>query len=313
MGRIPRLGAFFALAVDTPYHRGMLKPGRRGAIVLAVLAALGLIATGSAWALAHVGLRITMGHTVLVGIEGRVPFRARIEKPVQVSVADALTAKVQLQDLAIPLDEVMQVPLKLDLEVPIDTEIAIDDALELALNVPIEMVLTERELDLSSLEVPLDTEIFIEDTIAVDFVVPVDTEVTTLLGVKVPVKVNVPIKANVPVKQKVRVRDTLKVPIKKLRLPFRATIPIKLSVPLKQSFRVKGMVKAPLRETIEIPIKQTIHPKLTGDLEATVKLEGSMPARLEGELNAEVSLDQPLRAKIGTLRMHARELDFELE
>jgi len=291
----------------------MLRPGRRGAIVLAVLAALGLVATASAWALAHVGLRISMGNTVLVGIEGRVPFRARIDKPLQVAVDEALTAKVKLQDLAIPLDEVMRVPLKLDLQVPIDTEVAIDDSLELELNVPIDMVLTERELDMSSLEVPLDTEIFIDDTIAVDFVVPVDTEVTTVLGVKVPVKLNVPIKANVPVKQKVRVRDTLKVPIKKLRLPFHATIPIKLSVPLKKTFRVKGLVKAPLRETIEIPIKQTIHPKLAGDLEATVKLEGNMPARLEGELDADVSLDQPLPAKIGELRVHASEVSFELQ
>src|SRR5688500_1693688 len=114
----------------------MLKRGRGGVIALAVLAVLGLIATAGAWALAHMGLRIELDDRVLVGIEGRVPFRARIERPLQITVSEALTAKVKLEQLAIPLDEVMQIPIKLDLEVPIDTEITVNQDLDLALTVP---------------------------------------------------------------------------------------------------------------------------------------------------------------------------------
>src|SRR5688572_8747452 len=61
--------------------RAMSRRGRVAAVALAVLAALGLAAAAGAWALAHLGLRISLAERVLVGIDGRVPFRARIERP----------------------------------------------------------------------------------------------------------------------------------------------------------------------------------------------------------------------------------------
>jgi len=77
----------------------MLERGRGGVIVLAVLAALGLVATAAAWALAHVGVQITLDDTVLVGIERQVPFRARVRKPMQIALDEALTTHVKLQEL----------------------------------------------------------------------------------------------------------------------------------------------------------------------------------------------------------------------
>jgi hypothetical protein len=83
-------------------------------------------------------------------------------------------------------------------------------------------------------------------------------------------------------------------------------------VPLRETMHVKGMVKAPLRQELKIPLRQTVHPKIAGEVQALVRLEGGMPARLEGELEAEVQLADPLRARIGELRFGAREVAVEL-
>jgi hypothetical protein len=50
--------------------------------------------------------------------------------------------------------------------------------------------------------------------------IPIETEVTTTLGINVPVKVLVPIKARVPIKQKVHVRDRIKLGVTHVRVPL---------------------------------------------------------------------------------------------
>jgi hypothetical protein len=289
-----------------------MQPLSRVAKVLGFLFALVGIAAAGAWALAHVRIRLEIDDEVAVRVGGQVPFRLRMANPLAIKMDDAINARVKLEQLEIPLDETLRVPLKLDLEVPIDTQISVQDQIEIALDVPINMVLTERELDLSSLEVPLDTDVMIDDSIDVDIVVPIDTQVTTLLGVTVPVKMNVPIKTKVPIRQKVHVHDMLKVPVRKLHLPFHAVVPIKATLPIAQSFHVKGLVRAPIRDVLSIPIKQTVHPKLDQEIAAVVHLDGQFPAQLQGELNAEVALDQPLPTHVGALHIDAHDVAFEV-
>ena len=259
------------------------------------------------WAMAELQLRLRIGE-VAVLMPAELPVRATIARPLEVSIDQRIAARVRLGELAVPIDETIEVPLKLTIDIPIDTEFAVDQNVPVSMTVPLDLVLTERELDLSKLEVPIDTDIYVDDEIDVDALIPIDTEVTTALGIRVPVKMQVPVHTKLPVRQKVHVRDTLHIGLKKLRVPLKMNVPVRATLPLKQRLRVKGNVRAPIDRRIRVPIRQTLHPKLAEPLDAVVELESKVPATLGKELQAKIAFDRAVPARLGTVQINAEDV-----
>jgi len=276
---------------------------------IGALTAVGVFAW---WAVEHVALQVQLPQAIPVHVNSIMPFSARFDKPLPVKLDDLLAIKVSLNQLSVPIDETLHVPVHFDVDMPFEGDVAINQELDLALDVPINMILTERELDLSRLQVPIDTEIFIEDKIAVDFVLPIDTQAQTLLGVTVPVKVDVPIHTKVPVKQKVRVRDTVDISVRELHVPLHATVPVKVKVPVHQTLNVQGTVRAPIRANVPIHLQHTIRPKMTEDVDALVRIRGEVPAKVDG-VHADVQLDKPVDALIAPLSVSVEDLSFKLK
>jgi hypothetical protein len=103
----------------------------------------------------------------------------------------------------------------------------------------------------------------------------------------------------------------LKLGVRKLRVPLKLRVPVQARFPLKQSFHVKGNVRAPIERRISIPIHQVVHPKLDEVISATVKLQGSVAARLDGQLQADVVAPEPLSATLGDVVIEAGDVSFE--
>src|SRR5262245_57968577 len=116
--------------------------------ILMLLGAL-FVAGLAALLLASFGLRISITRDVPVTLRGPIAIEARLGQPLSVMLDEQVQAKVQLEQLEIPIDQTIEVPLDLQLDVPIDTEIAVSQDMDLSFEVPIDTVLTERELDLS--------------------------------------------------------------------------------------------------------------------------------------------------------------------
>jgi hypothetical protein len=282
-------------------------------VILALVVGLATLTVAGLWVREHVTVRIQVDDEVAVSLRGALPFRANIEQPIEVAIDKELTANVKLGSFPIALDESIEVPLNMKLQVPVDSDVRIDQPLDLALMVPIDTVLTERELDLSQLSVPIDTDIFIDDVIDLDFVLPIDTDVTTTLGMRVPVKARIPIKLKVPVHQKVHVRDTLKLSVKKLHVPLKMTIPVQVHVPLNQTFRVRGMIEAPIKHTVTVPIHKIMHPNLGLEMPVTVQLTGKVPAQLKASLDASVSINDKVQTRLGDIMIRAKDVALELK
>lgn len=270
-----------------------------------------LSAGGLALSLHYFQLRLTLPDELGVEVGRDLPVRTAIEKPIEVSVDERLSANVRLSHLSIPIDETMEFPLRMQIDIPIDTEIDIDQKIDVATVVPIELVLTEKELDLSQLMVPIDTEIFVQDEIDVDTVVPIDTKIETTMGIMVPVKARIPLVTKLPIKQKIRVHDTIPVAIKKLRVPLSLRVPVNAQVPIKERFHVRGRVRAPIDQRVRIPIHQTITPELDEPITATVQLEGKVPARLRGSFEADVGLDGPIGARLSPFAIDIDDVAIE--
>jgi hypothetical protein len=285
----------------------------RAALVwlLAIIAASAVVALGVIVSHDHIGLRVRLADEVGVAMRGALPFHAVLDQPIEVGIDKEFAAKVSLGTLRVDLDETIDVPIDLKLEVPIDSDLRIDQPLDLDLVVPINTVLTERELDLSQLVVPIDTDMFIDDSIDVDTVLPIDTEVTTTLGIRVPVKANLPVKMKIPIHQKVHVRDTLTLGVRKLRVPLKMTLPVHVHVPLDQSFHVRGTIVAPVKQHLRVPLRKTLTPKLGADTPVLVKLSGKMPANLKTTLDATVSIDQTMKTRLMPMRIGAKDVTVD--
>jgi hypothetical protein len=197
------------------------------------------------------------------------------------------------------------------MNVPVDTSMRIDQTIDVVMTVPIDVVLTERELDLTKLEIPIDTELYIDDVIPIELVIPIDTEVETALDMKVPVKAKIPVEVKVPIKQKVRVRDTLRVGVPKLRVPLRMQVPVKAQVPIHQDVRVRGEVEVPVKRKVSVPIKQVMRPDLGDEVAAQVTLVGTLPAEITADLHTEVTMDQAIPTRIGEIRLDVGEVTIE--
>lgn len=272
---------------------------------------VGVLLAVFAWLVSTSALVLEIDRDVPVSVRGKVPLEAEVSQRVEVEIAEDLNANVRLGRMEIPLDETIEVPLDFRLTVPVDTAMRVDETLEVAATVPIDVVLTERELDLGKLEIPIDTEVYIDATIDVDLEIPFDTEVETTLGVKVPAKGKVPVKAKVPIRQKVRVRDTLHVAVPKLRARLRMQLPVRAQVPIHQSIHVKGEVDVPVKRKLSVPIKQVMRPDLDHAIAASVKLTGKLPAELQAKLHTEVTIDQAIPTRIGELRLDIGDVTVE--
>jgi hypothetical protein len=281
------------------------------ALLIAVVAVVAGAAGAGIWLYSGAVVVLRLDEDVPVLLRGKIPFRAAIDQRVDVGMAKDIAANVELGALSFPIDTTFQAPLDFTLDVPIDTDVALDDTLDLDARVAIDTVLTERELDLRHLKIPIDTDVFVDDTIAIEVVVPVDSEVTTLLGVKVPVKMNVPVKTKVPIHQKVHIRDVIDVGVPKLRVPLHLTVPVRAQVPLKRSLRVRGNVRVPIKRSVAVPIKQLLHVETRDPIAVTVKLEGKLPAELKTNLDTEVTIDQAIPAHLGAIAIDPSELTLE--
>ena len=150
--------------------------------------AIGALSALGAWAYHHTAAVLHLDQTVPVTLRGTIPLRAALAQDVQVGIGSEISARVRLGELAVPIDETLSVPLDFTVTAPVDTRMQVDDAIDVSLRVPIDTVLTEHEIDLSQIEVPIDTDIFVDDSVLIDTTIPIETEVTTTLGLKVPVK-----------------------------------------------------------------------------------------------------------------------------
>ena len=256
-------------------------------------------------------LVLRLDEDVEVLLRGKIPLRAAIDQQVDVSIAKNIAADVSLGTLTIPLDTSFQVPLDFVLDVPLDTEIAVDDTLNLSARVAIDTVLTERELDLGKLAIPIDTDIFVDDMIAIELTVPIDSEVTTVLGVTVPVKMSVPVKAKVPIRQTDHVRDVITVSVPQVRVPLHLVLPVRAQVPLQQTLRVRGNVRVPVKRRISVPVKQLLHVSIADPLPVEVALAGRVAADLKAELDTTVSIEQAIPAHLGAIEIEPSELTIE--
>ncbi len=277
----------------------------------AVFAAGAGTAVVASWSFATFGIRMRIDHEVAVHMPAELPVRAVIARPLAVRIDDQVDARVHLDDFAISIDEVIDVPLRMAIDVPIDTKVVVDEDIDVDVIVPIDMVLTQRELDLSNLEVAIDTEVFVDEQIAIDTVIPIDSEVTTAFGIQVPVKMLVPVKANVPIRQKVRIRDTVKVAMRDVRIPLKVNVPVHVTIPFKRELRVVGNVHVPIRELIRVPIRKTMHPLLKEPIVASVDLDGVVPATLDGEFEARVSFDGPIAAGLSSMHFDVGDVALE--
>lgn len=249
---------------------------------------------------------------VNVLLQGVIPLKAvLLDQPVDVEVQEDLIAVARIAPFDVHLDETLDIPLNLQLKAPIESEVRIEEPLNLALVVPIDLVLTEKELDLSHLEIPIDSEVFIDDMIALDIVVPIDSEVETTLGVKVPVKANLPVKMQVPIRQKVRVKDRLTLNLDRFQLALRAEVPVQTQLQLKQTLRVSGMVDVPINQRIQVPLRQTIRPDIAPDIPLAITLKSKMPAKLKADLDAAIQINESFPAEIGDVRISAGGVKFE--
>jgi hypothetical protein len=274
---------------------------------------VGLLTLAALWLREHVSIRLLVDNEVRATLNGVLPFKANIEQPIDVSIDKEMSAKVKIGSIPIVLDEKIDIPLDMTLEVPIDTDMRIDQPMDFSLHVPIDTVLTERELDLSQLTIPIDTEMYIDDTIDLDIVVPIDTDVTTTLGIKVPVKTRIPIKMKLPIHQKVHVRDQLKLGVHKLRVPLKMNVPVQVHLPLDQSFRVRGTIRAPVKQHVTVPLRKTVQANLGSELPLTVQLSGKVPASLKASLDASVTIHDSVPTRLSEIHIDAKSVKFELK
>jgi hypothetical protein len=288
-------------------------PNMRNAFtwILASLVTAAALSLGLIFARQHIGFRVRLADDVGVALRGAFPLHAALDQPIDVTIDKELAAKIKLGTLRVDLDEVLDLPIDMRLEVPIDSDLRIDQALDLKLTVPIDTVLTERELDLSQVTVPIDTDVFIDDSIDLDIVLPIDTEVTTTLGLHVPVKAQIPVKMKVPIHQKLHVRDNLKLGVHKLRVPLKLSLPVRVHLPLDQNFRVRGTIVAPVKQRLRVPLRKTITPKLAAEVPVMVRLSGQMPANLKTKLDATVTIDRPLQTRLSPLRIGATDVSVD--
>jgi hypothetical protein len=263
------------------------------------------------WATRHVVVSIQLRSDVPVSLEKALELQTVVTAPVAVDVEAKVAGRATVKPFAVDVDQVLHVPLNLTLEVPLDAKVQVDEVIPVRTTVPIDMVLTEKELDLSRLEIPIDDAVYVDDVILVDTIVPIDSTATTVMGVEVPVKMNVPIKLKVPIKQKVRVRDKLVIGLKSFRVPFRVVLPVNADVPFKQEITVSGRARVPVRQVVAIPLKQRLDVNVPEAIPMEAEVKGSATAHITAPVHVTAQLGDGVRARIGEVRIDASEVDVQ--
>jgi hypothetical protein len=143
--------------------------------------------------------------------------------------------------------------------------------------------------------------VFIDDAIEIDVVVPVDTTVT-----------RVPVKMKVPIKQKLHVKDSLKLKLKGVRVPLKMLVPVRMRMPLDQSFRVRGTITAPIDQVVRVPLRKTIAPAMSEDVQVAVQLSGKLPARIKATFDSSVHIDDTITTRLEPLRISARDVTLHV-
>lgn len=276
------------------------------------------VAAGSAaltalafWAVGHIAITIELRSDVPVKLERPLELQASVTEPMDVDIDAEVTGRAKIKPFSVSVDQQLRVPLNLVLDVPLDAKVKVEEIIPVRTTVPVDMVLTEKELDLSHLEIPIDDSVFVDDVIVVDTVVWIDSNATTVAGIVVPVKMRVPIKVRVPVKQKIRVHDRLILGLKSFRIPFHADLPVNADVPFKQEMRVSGTAHVPVRQTVSIPFKQLLDVSVPESvpMEATVK--GTAAAHVTSPVHVTATLGDGVRARVGKIQLDARDLKVE--
>jgi hypothetical protein len=279
--------------------------------VLLVVASLALTALLAVVALRHTVIAVRTRGEVPVSLVTPVSVTASVRDAVDVKLDGEVAASATLEPFAVAVDQRVDVPIRAVIDVPLDAKIMVDDVINVRSKVPVDLMLTEKELDLSRLEVPIDDDIFIDDIIDVETVVPIDSTATTLLGMKVPVKMNVPVKLRVPVRQKIHVRDHVVIGLTRFRLPLHLNVPIVADVPVKQEVHVYGRVQVPVDQTISVPLKQRLEVAVPGEVPVKVKVGGAIPARLASALSIDANLGEGVKARVGEVRIDGSSISLQ--
>jgi hypothetical protein len=283
-------------------HKGLLIAG-------ACLAALVVLAF---WARRHVVVSVQLRSDVPVSIDDPVTIEATVDGPVPVVDLEAtVSGEATVSPIAASVDQVVRIPLNLLLDVPLEAKVLVDEVIKVRTTVPVDMVITEKELDLSRLEIPIDDSVYVDDVILVDTVVAIDSTAETIAGIEVPVKMNVPVKLRVPIKQKVRVRDKLVVGLKSFRLPFHVDLPVNADVPFKQELTVSGKARVPVRQVAAVRLKETLQVTVPGKVPVGARVKGTATGRIGVPIRVTADLGEGVRARVGEIRVDASEVDVQ--
>jgi hypothetical protein len=295
----------------------MSSPERQGRIAQA------LARVGPRWGLATaaaVGAAVaiaSMHFVALVGVPGGIvaravgnlPIRVELDGGVQVGFTQPLESTIIIRDpIHVAIDRAVTVPIDLQVDVPIDTTVAVDQVIDVSLQAPVDVVITERELQLDRLTVPIDTSVMVDATIPVDTIVPIDSAVTSVLGLSVPVKANLPIRMAVPIKQPIHIHDTIQLAVTKLHAPLHMTVPITAKVPIKQGIHVTGEIHVPIHRTIPVTLGALSITPTPDPLRVTVSLPEATPVNLKATLTPTVELPEPVQIKLDPIRIDTKDV-----
>jgi hypothetical protein len=103
----------------------------------------------------------------------------------------------------------------------------------------------------------------------------------------------------------------MKLGVKRLRVPLHLTVPVDARIPLKQTLHVQGEVSVPIKQRLSVPVEQVMHPEIAGELPVIAKLQGQVPAHVHGDVAATVTVDQTIPARIGAIRIAAKDVSLE--
>lgn len=269
-------------------------------IVVAVCAVLSAILF---WVAGRVVITVQLRDDVGVALEKPLTLETQVVAPVEVDVDADVNGRATVKPFAVAVDQTVRIPLRMTLDVPLDAKVLVDETIPVRTTVPIDMVLTEKELDLSRLEIPIDDSVFIDDVILVNTTVPIDSTAETVAGIEVPVKMNVPVKLRIPVKQKVRVRDKLVLGLKSFRIPFHVDLPVNADVPFKQEMRVSGTARVPVNQVVAIPLKQQLDVTVPETIPVEAEVKGHAAATITAPVKVSAALGDGVRAKVGAIQV----------
>ena len=252
--------------------------------------------------LSYLVILLDVAKEVNVDFNTKIPVSATIDKNIDVQMPPDLRANVLInQRLAIPVNEILEVPIDMNINAPVKADVLVDQVLDLNVDIPIDVVLTEKELNVEKLQIPLDTELFIDDTLQIETKLPVDTTVKSLLGIPIPVKGTIPVKMAVPIKQKIRVKDEITVGVKQFRAPLKIVVPIRAQVPVKQMLHVEGTVSVPIRQTLPIQVRQVVNATLPDAIPVSISMDKKLPIALKAAFDTDVKITGTVPIQLGTL------------